>query len=719
MPSGHWHYGAGAPTHFGERRTGGTKLETIGKSAPDPLDPLEGEHTTTATTVAAQRRSWVAQQSWASRAGIVGALVGALVLAVLFGKIRSTIITVVIAVGACAAIWIGANLLFDQARGRWQRFNTLSFGALGALLAIVVHGNGLTIGSEGGVWSWLLGPLAGAAAFGAVGFLLAQTDDPGRRRIVSIGGFAIIGVAIGLLLREEYQPGVDWATTAIYTVIVALLGAGLSAVTKRPPQHGALIGAAIGWILGYWGGADVGGGNTATAVLGAVVPAVLVGLRLGETTNPDLVGRSQIDEKSRPWIFLGPALLFITVMLVIPAIRTAILSLYDRDSVDFVGLENYGATFTSKASFDLSAWTNIFGSAPFYIGLVLLTIAVIVGTRSKRLTGRAVELGNPTVAPLIVGALFVCFAAFTAARGTIINNLWWVVAVTFFSTALGLAVAVLADQRGGEKIAKSIIFMPMALSLVGASIIWRFMYQTREVSKDQTGVLNAVWIGLGRLSTGSGLPTLIGAAVLAILLAVVVTFLGRSLTRRAYGRAVVPGVLLIFLGWIFVRYTQIIGGGIGGFSYTEDGEVVGKTIVFVQEGPYNNWWLMVIFIWIQVGFSMVILSAAIKAVPTELIEAAKIDGASDSQVFWRVTLPQIATTIGVVVTTLIVGVMKVFDIVKVVTNGQFGTQVLANDMYNEAFSNINIGRGAALAMLIFLSVLPVMIYNIRRMQKEA
>ena len=138
----------------------------------------------------------------------------------------------------------------------------------------------------------------------------------------------------------------------------------------------------------------------------------------------------------------------------------------------------------------------------------------------------------------------------------------------------------------------------------------------------------------------------------------------------------------------------------------------------MQESPYNNFWLMVILIWIQVGFSMVILSAAIKAVPTELIEAAKIDGATDAQVFWRVTLPQIATTIGVVVTTLIVLVMKVFDIVKVVTNGQFGTQVLANDMFQQAFNNINIGRGRALAMLILLSVLPVMYYNIRRMQKD-
>ena len=147
-----------------------------------------------------------------------------------------------------------------------------------------------------------------------------------------------------------------------------------------------------------------------------------------------------------------------------------------------------------------------------------------------------------------------------------------------------------------------------------------------------------------------------------------------------------PGVLLIFAGGSSSGTPRSSAGASAGSGYTEDGETVGETIVFVQESPYNNFWLMVILIWIQVGFSMVILSAAIKAVPTELIEAAKIDGATDSQVFWRVTLPQIGTTIGVVVTTLIVLVMKVFDIVKVVTNGQFDTQVLANDMFQQAFN---------------------------------
>jgi len=445
----------------------------------------------------------------------------------------------------------------------------------------------------------------------------------------------------------------------------------------------------------------------------------MLGVRIGMTENPDYRARVVIDDRSRAVIFLGPALAFIFVMLVIPAIRTLYLSFFDADSVDFVDVQNYTDVFTDRNSLDLDNWTNMFTSIPFILGVILLGLAVIVGSAMKKRTGRAVEIGNPTVAPLVVGLLLVCFGAFTAMRGTLINNLWWVVVVTFFSTALGLAIAVLADQRGGERVAKSIIFMPMAISLVGASVIWRFVYTARDTSTEQTGVMNALWIGLGRLSTGSGLPTIIASAAIGLVLIGLLMMCARALVRQNYAKAVVPGIAAILVGWLFVRFVGIIGGGVGGFTIAEDGTVSGQTVFFVQETPYNNFWLMVVMIWIQTGFSMVILSAAIKAVPTELIEAAKIDGATDSQVFWRVTLPQIATTIGVVVTTLIVGVMKVYDIVKVMTNGQFGSQVLANQMFQEAFSFQNKGKGAALAMLIFVAVLPVMIYNIRRMQRES
>ena len=633
-------------------------------------------------------------------------------------KIRTTAVTVLIAVGASAGLWIGANLLFDLVRPKWLTFNTIVFGIVGAVVGITLHGNLVTIGSGTGFLTWVIGPLAGAAAFGALGASLAATDDPSRRRAIAIGGSAAIGLVIGLVIRDAYQPGLDPVAIVVYTLVGAALGAGWSRLRHHHPLGGALIGGALGWVLGAWGAATLGDGSPITSVIASLVPALLIGVRLGISTNPDLPGRSRIENRSRAIIFLGPALLFILIMLVIPAIRTAYLSLFDRDSEEFVGLENYGSIFTDPSSLDLDNWTNMFTSVPFMLGVVILAIAVVVGVVMRRRTGRAVEIGNPTVAPLVFGLLLVCFGAFTAMRGTLINNLWWVVVVTFASTALGLAIAVLADQRGGERIAKSIIFMPMAISLVGASIIWRFVYTARDTSTEQTGVLNAFWIGLGRLSTGSGLPTLIATIFLILVLVGLFMVMARMLVRYGPARAVVPGIAILLVGWLFVRFTGLIGGGVGGFQILPSGEVVGQTVFFVQETPYNNFWLMVVMIWIQTGFSMVILSAAIKAVPTELIEAAKIDGATTSQVFWRVTLPQIATTIGVVVTTLIVGVMKVYDIVKVMTNGQFGSQVLANQMFQEAFGFTNRGKGAALAILIFLAVLPIMIYNIRRMQRE-
>lgn len=646
-------------------------------------------------------------------------LIGLLVWAIFEEKIRSTIITVVIAVAASAGIWIGANLLFNDVRGRWDRFSAIAFGTIGALLGIILHGNLVTLGSGDSFLAWVVGPLAGAAVFGGVGVLLAKTDDASRRLAISVASSVVVGVAIGALIRDEFHPGLDPVAIIVYTAIGLAIGAGLGVLRKHNPLNGALIGGSIGWILGAWGGADLGDGTIVTSIIATLVPCLALGYRVGITSNPDYNARVTLDTRSRATIFVGPALLFIFAMLVVPTIRTAYLSLLDRDSESFVDLENYGAIFTDRNSFDVSGWANIFTSIPFVFGAILLILAAVIGSVMKKRTGRAVELGNPTFGPLVVGGLLIAFGVFTALRGTVMNNLWWVVVVTVASTGMGLAIAVLADNRGGERVAKSIIFMPMAISLVGASIIWRFVYTARDVSTEQTGVLNALWVGLGRLSTGSGLPTLIGSVILGLIVIAIGAWAARALVRRNYGGAVIPVILLVLVGWFSARFIGLWGGGVGGFQIDEDGTIKGQTILFVQETPYNNFWLMIIMVWIQTGFSMVILSAAIKAVPTELIEAAKIDGATDSQVFWRVTLPQIATTIGVVVTTLIVGVMKVYDIVKVTTNGQFGSQVLANQMFQEAFQFTNTGKGAALAMLIFVAVLPVMIYNIRNMQKEA
>ncbi|MDH3753385.1 MAG: sugar ABC transporter permease [Acidimicrobiia bacterium] len=639
-------------------------------------------------------------------------------------KVVSTLITVVIAVGASAGLWVGANLVFNQVRRDWSRFNAIAYGVIGFVVGAILSGNRLTAGSGKGdgrleefaSWVWL--PLVIGIASAAVGFALSRIEDPTPRLVIGAVGLGSLGLLSGLLLREEYRPDVDIGPLVGWTVAIAAIGGGISYLRKRPPICGVLIGGAIGWILGAFGSPDLGGGSAAWAAVASLVPAAAIGVRVSMTPIPDRERKARIDQSSRAVIFLGPALLFIFATLVVPAIRTMYLSFLDNDAADFVWFDNYVDTFRDPISWDSSDWTNMFTSWPFIIGVVLLVIFVLVGTYTKRTTGKTVELGSASMAPLVIGGLFLAFGVFTALRGTIVNNLWWVVVVTAFSTGLGLAVAVLADNVKFEKVAKSVIFMPMAISLVGAAVIWRFMYVARDSTKTQTGVMNAVWVGLGKLSTGSGIPTIIVGVLVTIVFLALLMAVARALVTQSYARAVVPGVFAILLGWFVIRYWGIFGGGIGGQKINSAGVVVGDPINFVQDPPYNNFWLMVVLIWIQTGFSMVILSAAIKAVPTELIEAARVDGATPSQIFWRVTLPQISTTIGVVVTTLIVLVMKVYDIVKVMTNGNFGTQVLANDMFQQAFQFTNIGRGASLATLLFLLVLPVMIFNIRRMQKE-
>jgi alpha-glucoside transport system permease protein len=222
--------------------------------------------------------------------------------------------------------------------------------------------------------------------------------------------------------------------------------------------------------------------------------------------------------------------------------------------------------------------------------------------------------------------------------------------------------------------------------------------------------MNAAWVWIGESTTSSS-----GKAVwLVVLIALALFFLyfvKRGVDTKASTMIGFAAGFLVLDAYLIYR---ILGPGLGGVTGNGDP----KPVLFVQEGPFNNMWLMVVLIWVQTGFAMVILSAAIKAVPTELTEAAKVDGATESQVFWRITLPQIAPTIGVVITALFVTVMKVFDIVYAITNGNFGTQVIANQMWISAFGQSNLGLGSALAVILFLSVIPAMWINIRRMQRE-
>ena len=639
-------------------------------------------------------------------------------------KFLTTLITVVIAVAVSGGIWVGANLLFNQVRRSYVRYRALAWGVCGFVLGVTFAGNRITAGSTSdggrissfGAWVWL--PLLSAVIVGAVGAALALIPGSSTRLAIGAGGLGGVGVVIGALVRAEWQPAIDPVAIIVATIVLGGIGAGLGRMLGHDPLPGALSGAAIGWVIGTWAVPGLGDGSTAWTAIALAVPGALIGVRAARSPIADLAERNRVDRRSRAAVFLAPALLFITAALVVPTLRTIYLSMLDRDSEGFVWFSNYVTIFKDPKALDLSMWSATFTSRLFWIGLVLLVAFVIIGMRDRRRTGRIVELGSASMGPLIAGGVLVAFAVFTALRGTLINNLWWVTAVTLFSTSLGLAIAVLADGARFERVAKSVIFMPMAISLVGASVVWRFMYIARDSSKSQTGVMNALWVGLGRLSTGSGLPTIIAGIILAIVLILLLGSVARALTRNEPARAAVPGVLFILVGWFAWRFWGITGGGVGGFRFNDAGKQLADPINFIQEPPFNNFWLMVVLIWIQTGFAMVILSAAIKAVPTELIEAARVDGATTSQIFWRVTLPQIATTIGVVVTTLIVLVMKVFDIVKVMTNGNFGTEVLANNMYREAFSNFNTGVGAALASLIFVSVLPVMYVNIRRMQRE-
>jgi alpha-glucoside transport system permease protein len=234
--------------------------------------------------------------------------------------------------------------------------------------------------------------------------------------------------------------------------------------------------------------------------------------------------------------------------------------------------------------------------------------------------------------------------AFTTSQihEVLINTLEWIIIVPLVTTAFGLMVALLVDRMKRQAIYKSLIFAPMAISFVGASIIWRFVYEARDPANPQIGLLSQVSMALGWKHPPN---------------------------------------------WILSH-------------------------------PLNNFLLMVIMVWVQTGFAMVVLSAAIKAIPDEILEAARIDGARGPSLFFFVTVPMIRNTLIVVLTTIMITTLKVFDIVRTMTGGNFGTQVLANEMYSQSFVSFDNGRGAALAVILFVAVLPLVGYNIVQLRRE-
>jgi alpha-glucoside transport system permease protein len=282
----------------------------------------------------------------------------------------------------------------------------------------------------------------------------------------------------------------------------------------------------------------------------------------------------------RPYVFVGPALVILAVFLVYPVINTIIISFAGRQpGSGFVGFDNYEFVFTDDSM-----------------------------------------------------------------RRALRNTLGWIVFVPLVATSIGLAFATLADRlRRGEAVAKSLIFLPMAISFVGAAVTWRLVYGFRpEGFGTNIGLLNGIKQGLGLSPTA----------------------------------------------WL-------------------------------QEKPWNNLLLMVIMIWMQTGFAMVVLSAAIKSIPDEIIEAARIDGASELQVFRRIIVPSIAPTLAVVATYMVINAMKVFDIVFVIGGAETNeTEVVAERMIQWFFISNNDGRGAAIAVVLFIAVIPVMFFNVRRFREQ-
>jgi alpha-glucoside transport system permease protein len=218
-----------------------------------------------------------------------------------------------------------------------------------------------------------------------------------------------------------------------------------------------------------------------------------------------------------------------------------------------------------------------------------------------------------------------------------------VILVPILSTIIGLAYAVFIDKSRGEKYFKALVFMPVAISFVGAGIIWRFVYEFRPQGKEQIGALNQIVVWFG-----------------------------------------------------------------------------GEPVQWLQSSPINTLLLIVVMIWVQTGFAMVVLSAAVKGVPTEQLEAAQLDGTNAWQRFRNVTVPGIRGSLVVVITTTSIATLKVFDIVRTMTAGNFDTSVIANEMYTQAFRANEPGRGAALAVVLFILVMPIVIYNVRilRQQRE-
>jgi len=299
----------------------------------------------------------------------------------------------------------------------------------------------------------------------------------------------------------------------------------------------------------------------------------------------------------QPFVFVGPAMAILIWYLTLPVYRTFWLSLFDRDG--------FPAGFSV---FKPWTWLEAIQSSSFvgfenYINLF-----------TDRLLQEALR-----------------------------NNLMWIVFGSTLSVIMGLLVATLADRSKSERVSKTLIFLPMAISFVGAGVIWNFMYEVKPPGEAQIGVFNAIVVAFG----GNPHP---------------------------------------WDKWVAIA-------------------------------PWNNLFLILIVIWLQTGFSMVLFSAALKGIPEELMEAGRIDGASEARIFFNIMLPYIRPTVITVWTTIVIFTLKIFDVVWVMTGGQFGTHVIATQFYRLSFTARNSGLGSAIAIILLLTVVPVLAYNLRQFRE--
>jgi alpha-glucoside transport system permease protein len=317
--------------------------------------------------------------------------------------------------------------------------------------------------------------------------------------------------------------------------------------------------------------------NTILTVLVGIGAAVLLYYLLNKLA--ELLPGS-LEAKVKPWLYILPAYLAITVYLLYPTVLAFVASFQDATSESWVGLENFERLLTN--------------------------------------------------------------AGF---QQTLFNTLLWMIIVPVVTIILGLGVAVLADRLKPryENLSKTIIFMPMAISMVGAATVWRFVYAYRPEGQEQIGLQNAI--------------------------------------VTAFGAEPVP--------WLQQSQFHV-----------------------------NSMLLMVMLLWAQIGFGMVLLSSAIKGVPTDTIEAAHIDGADDRQTFFRVVVPQIKGTIVTVFITTLIAAMKTFDVVYVMTAGQFNTNILGVEFYRQLTSNFNNGAASAIVVMLLIATLPVMVFQVRHFREQ-